>query len=92
MSALLSNKIDELSQAVKVIDYTLKYRKKGFLQMRGAICRTTSHHFAYRLTARSYYGKLAFDHKEATLQILVNPQGGSGEEAAREQSSGDLME
>jgi len=79
--ATLSNKIEELSQTLKVIDFNLKYRKKGFLQMRGAICRTTCHHFAFRLSTRGYFGKLAFDHKELTLHILVNPQGGDGEEA-----------
>ena len=71
--ASLINKVDELSETIRAIEFQLKYRKKGFLQMRGAISRSTSHHFAFRLSTRGFFGKLVFDHKESTLQIMVNP-------------------
>ena len=71
--ARLNGHIDELTKVVSCLDRQLRFRRSGYLSMRGSIARSANHHFSHRLTTRNYHGKLAFDHKEHLLKILVNP-------------------
>jgi len=73
----LTGQIDELAATIKYLDISLRYRKKGFFEMRGAIVQAVKNHFTFRLRSRNYQGKLNFDHKEHTLEIKVNPNAGN---------------
>lgn len=74
--AQVTSQIDELSATIKYLDSSLRYRKKGYTDMRGSIVCSVKQHFQYRLEVRKYEGNLDFNHKEHTLHINVNPNPG----------------
>ena len=57
-----------------------RHRKKGFIELRGSICRLIGIEFALRLKTRKFHGELTFNHHESELNIFVDPNGGSNSE------------
>ena len=53
--------------------YIFRHRKKGFIELRGSICRLIGIEFALRLRTRKYRGELSFNHQHNELNIYVDP-------------------
>merc|ERR1719273_148431 len=75
----LIQQIGCLKETVKYLDNMLRYRKKGYQELRGSICRIISSQFETRLQTRKYRGCLEFDHSCNQLQIYVDPSGEGNE-------------
>ena len=61
---------------MKYLDGMLRHRKKGFIELRGSICRLISIAFTLRLKTRKFRGELSFNHRSNELFIHVDPNGG----------------
>jgi len=71
------SQVKYMEKTVSFLDDMLKRRKSGFKIILSTTCKNINRHFTLQLNARNYLGKLAFDHKEHTLAIIVNPDSNS---------------
>ena len=61
-----------------------RHRKKGFIELRGSICRLIGIEFGLRLKTRKFHGELTFNHQDSEMHIFVDPNGGiNGDEVSR---------
>ena len=74
----LTQQIECLRDTVKYLDAMLRNRKKGFIELRGSICRRINIEFLLRLKTRNFRGELNFNHHANDLNIYVDPNCGDG--------------
>ncbi|XP_044146131.1 structural maintenance of chromosomes protein 6 [Bufo gargarizans] len=76
----MESKIRNLKVFVKLLDDIMTHRHKAYQQFRRYLTLRCKFYFDSLLSQRSYSGKIAFDHKNETLSITVQP--GEGNKAA----------
>jgi len=70
-------KVNRLARNVKKLKKMLRSREEGFSLIQASVGRRVQHSFNVRMDARHYSGFLEFDHRDKTLELTVDTEGGN---------------
>merc|ERR1712117_1017416 len=70
-------KVNRLTQNVRKLEKMLGVREEGFGLIQASVGRRVQHSFNVRMSARRYSGFLEFDHRNRTLELTVDTEGGN---------------